>query len=135
MTLKSRSLPNRSSSGWNGRREVAAGLATAPVYYQRMADPARHPLVGAVRRFVEDEVKPAACALDHADRYPHGLVGRMQELGLFGCLVPREYGGLNLPVSVYACVIEELCRGWMSLAGVINSHTMMALIVSMHGTD
>jgi alkylation response protein AidB-like acyl-CoA dehydrogenase len=100
-----------------------------------MADPPRHPLVGAVRRFVENEVKPAACALDHADRYPHGLVGRMQELRLFGCLVPREYGGLGLPVSVYAWVIEELCRGWMSLAGVINSHTMMALIVSTHGTD
>ena len=67
--------------------------------------------------------------------YPHGLVARMQELGLFGCLVPREHGGLGLPVSVYARVIEELCRGWMSLAGVINSHTMMALIVSTHGTD
>jgi alkylation response protein AidB-like acyl-CoA dehydrogenase len=100
-----------------------------------VTDPARHPLVCAVRQFVEDEVKPVARALDHADRYPHGLVERMRELGLFGCLVAREHGGLGLPVSVYARAIEEICRGWMSLAGVINSHTMMALIVSAHGTD
>src|SRR5215475_8072588 len=114
-----------------GRR----GTRSVPVYHRPVTDPARHPLVGAVRRFVEDEVKPVARELDHADRYPHGLVERMRELGLFGCLVPREHGGLGLSVSVYARLIEELCRGWMSLAGVINSHTMMALIVSTHGTD
>jgi len=67
------------------------------VYYQPVNDPAQHPLVGAVRRFVEDEVKPVAGELDHADRYPHGLVARMQELGLFGCLVPREHGGWVCP--------------------------------------
>jgi alkylation response protein AidB-like acyl-CoA dehydrogenase len=99
-----------------------------------MPTPSAPPLVVAVRRFVEDEVKPVARDLDHADRYPHALVARMRELGLFGCLVPAEYGGLGLPVSVYARVIEELCRGWMSLAGVVNSHTMMALIVATHGT-
>ena len=47
----------------------------------------------------------------------------------------RPYGGLGLDVTTYARVIEELCRGWMSLAGVINSHTMAALIVLHHGTD
>jgi alkylation response protein AidB-like acyl-CoA dehydrogenase len=96
---------------------------------------AAHPIVAAVRRFVEGEVVPVALALEHADEYPHALVGRMRELGLFGALVPAEYGGLGLSVSVYARVIEELCRGWMSLAGVINSHTMAALIVLQHGTD
>jgi alkylation response protein AidB-like acyl-CoA dehydrogenase len=92
-------------------------------------------VVAAVRRFVEQDVRPAAPALEHADAYPHALVERMRELGLFGALVPREYGGLGLDVTTYARVIEELCRGWMSLAGVINSHTMAALIVLHHGTD
>src|SRR3989454_1409281 len=92
-------------------------------------------VVAAVRRFVELEVRPAAAALEHADAYPHALVARMRELGLFGALVPREHGGLGLEVTTYARVIEELCRGWMSLAGVINSHTMAALIVLHHGTD
>jgi alkylation response protein AidB-like acyl-CoA dehydrogenase len=94
-----------------------------------------HPLVAAVRRFVDTEVRAAAHALEHSDRYPHALVGRMRELGLFGALVPEAYGGLGLDVTTYAMAIEELCRGWMSLAGVINSHTMAALIVLHHGTE
>ena len=94
-----------------------------------------HPVVSAVREFVDSEVRPVAAALEHEDAYPHDLVARMRELGLFGALVPADYGGLGLDVRTYARVIEELCRGWMSLAGVINSHTMAALIVLSHGTD
>src|SRR5438094_5799351 len=93
-----------------------------------------HPTVVAVRRFVTDEVRPSAAALEHADRYPHELVARMRDLGLFGALVPTAYGGLGLDVTTYARVLETLCRGFMSLAGVINSHTMAALIVLHHGT-
>ena len=94
-----------------------------------------HPIVAAVRQFVDKEVVPAASALEHADAYPHDLVARMREMGLFGALVPEAYGGLGLDVFTYARVIEEICRGFMSLAGVINSHTMAALIVLHHGTD
>src|SRR2546425_10246605 len=93
-----------------------------------------HPLVATVREFVEREVRPVAAGLEHADRYPHELVARMRELGLFGALVPAAYGGLGLDVTTYARVIEELCRGWMSLAGVLNSRAMGAVIVLQHGT-
>ena len=92
-------------------------------------------LVEAVREFVERDVRPAAPALEHADRYPRDLVERMARMGLFGALVPAQYGGLGLDVTTYARIIEELCRGFMSLAGVINSHTMAALIVHQHGTE
>jgi len=92
-------------------------------------------IVAAVRDFVVREVQPHAAALEHADAYPHAMVARMRELGLFGALVPVAHGGLGLDVTTYARIIEELCRGWMSLAGVINSHTMTALIVLHHGTD
>ena len=92
-------------------------------------------IVGHVREFVDAVVRPCAAELERADRYPHDLVARMRDLGLFGALVPAAYGGLGLDVTTYARVIEELCRGWMSLAGVINSHTMAALIVLQHGTD
>jgi alkylation response protein AidB-like acyl-CoA dehydrogenase len=101
----------------------------------RAGSTADHPIVDAVREFVAREVEPAAAALEHADLYPHAMVARMQELGLFGALIPREYGGLGLAVGTYARVVEEICRGFMSLAGVINSHTMAALIVLHHGTD
>jgi alkylation response protein AidB-like acyl-CoA dehydrogenase len=93
------------------------------------------PIVATVREFVEREVRPYASPLEHADEYPHEMVARMRALGLFGALVPAAYGGLGLDVTTYARVIEELCRGWMSLAGVINSHTMAALIVLQHGTE
>ena len=94
-----------------------------------------HPLVATVRAFVEHDVRPVAAAFEHADEYPHALVARMRELGLFGALVPEAYGGLGLDVTTYAQVIEEICRGFMSLAGVLNSHTMAALIVLNYGTD
>jgi alkylation response protein AidB-like acyl-CoA dehydrogenase len=92
-------------------------------------------VVAAVRAFVDTEVRPVAADLEHADAYPHRLVDRMRELGLFGALVPTHYGGLGLDVTTYAQVVEELCRGFMSLAGVVNSHTMAALIVLHHGTE
>ena len=93
------------------------------------------PIIAAVRGFVDRDVRAQAPALEHADRYPHAMVARMRELGLFGALIPSAYGGLGLDVTTYARIIEELCRGWMSLAGVINSHTMAALIVLHHGTE
>src|SRR4030095_8645250 len=93
-----------------------------------------HPVIAAVRACVADEVRPVAAALEHADAYPHALVARMRELGLFGALVPEPFGGLGLAVTTYARVIEDLCRGWMSLAGVTSTHTMAALIVLNHGT-
>src|SRR5262245_2385632 len=95
----------------------------------------RHPLVLSVREFVAREVRPVAGELEQADRFPHGLVARLAEMGLFGALVPAAWGGLGLDVTTYAHIIEELCRGWMSLAGVLNSHTMAALIVLHHGTE
>src|SRR5438876_3755378 len=115
-----------------GGARTAATAPRPPVYYPSAMG--MSPIVARVRAFVDAEVRPVAAELEHADRYPHALVMRMRELGLFGALVPVAYDGLGLDVTTYARVIEELCRGWMSLAGVINSHTMAALIVLQHGT-
>ena len=92
-------------------------------------------IVEAVRRFVDREVIPAATELEHKDEYPHALVARMKELGLFGATIPPEYGGLGLSFLTYARIMAELSRGWMSLAGVINSHLIMAFIIANHGSD
>src|SRR5262249_19413690 len=121
----------RSSACCSPRTSWSSGMHL----YCSICSPMDHPVLGAVREFVDSEVRPVAAALEHDDVYPHALVARMRELGLFGALVPEAWGGLGLDVSTYARVIEELCRGWMSLAGVINSHTMAALIVLHHGTD
>ena len=92
-------------------------------------------IVEAVRRFVERDVIPAASDLEHRDEYPHAMVATMKQLGLFGATIPAEHGGLGLSFQTYARVMEELSRGWMSLAGVINSHLIMAFVITHHGTD
>ena len=92
-------------------------------------------IVAAVRRFVERDVIPNASALEHRDEYPHAMVATMRELGLFGATIPIDFGGLGLSFMTYARVMEELSRGWMSLAGVINSHLIMAYVIANHGTD
>jgi len=95
----------------------------------------REEVVSTVRRFVEREVLPVASELEHRDEYPHALVDRMKELGLFGATIPQEYGGLGLDVTTYAMVVEELCRGWMSLSGVLNTHLLLAYMLRVHGTE
>ncbi len=91
-------------------------------------------VIDTVRRFVEREVIPVASKYEHADEYPQPLVDRMRELGLFGATIPVEYGGLGLDYTTYAMIVEELCRGWMSLSGVLNTHLMFAYVLRMHGT-
>jgi alkylation response protein AidB-like acyl-CoA dehydrogenase len=92
-------------------------------------------VIEAVRRFVERDVMPVATELEHRDEYPQALVDKMKELGLFGATIPAAHGGLGLSFSTYARVMEELSRGWMSLAGVINSHLIMAYMIVHHGTE
>ncbi len=92
-------------------------------------------IVETVARWVDREVVPAAPDLEHADAYPDELVAQMADFGLFGATIPETDGGLGLDVSTYARVVEELARGWMSLAGVINSHLIAANLISRFGTD
>jgi len=94
----------------------------------------REELLVTIRRFVEREVLPVASELEHRNEYPHALVAKLKELGLFGATIPQEYGGLELDVTTYAMVVEELCKGWMSLSGVLNTHLMLAYQIRTHGT-
>ena len=91
-------------------------------------------IVDTVRRFVEREVMPVASKYEHANEYPHDLVERMKELGLFGATIAPEWGGLGLDYSTYSRIVEEICRGWMSLSGVLNTHLMFAYVLQRFGT-
>ncbi|WP_353251291.1 acyl-CoA dehydrogenase family protein [Salinisphaera sp. T31B1] len=92
-------------------------------------------IIDAVDRFLESEVRPYAHDLEAADEYPTEIVEKMKEMGLFGCLIDTEYGGLGLDTATYAKIMEHMSEVWMSLSGVINSHTIMANTVQRHGTD
>ncbi len=96
---------------------------------------AQKQLQTTMRRFVEREVIPVASEYEHADAYPDAMVKQMAEMGLFGCILPPEYGGQGLDYVSYAIICEELSRGWMSLAGILNSHLMMGLMTYWYGTE
>ena len=98
-------------------------------------DAEQRQILSTIHRFVEREVKPVASELEHRDEYPHALVERMKDLGLFGAIIPAEYGGMGLSFTTYALIIEEICRGWMSLTGVLNSHLLFAHILALFGTE
>jgi butyryl-CoA dehydrogenase len=91
-------------------------------------------LVEAVRTFVAKEVIPVASDLEHADAYPTELVEAMRGLGLFGCMVPVEHGGLGLDTVTYSRIVAEVAAGWMSLTGVLNTHMIVATLLDQHGT-
>jgi alkylation response protein AidB-like acyl-CoA dehydrogenase len=95
----------------------------------------RQEIIDNVRRFVTREVVPRVADLERADEYPTEIVAGMRELGLFGVTIPDEYGGLGLDLLTYIGVIEELSAGWMSLTGIVNTHTMAATLIMLHGTD
>jgi alkylation response protein AidB-like acyl-CoA dehydrogenase len=91
-------------------------------------------ILRTVREFVDAEVLPVATELDHADAYPDAIVHRLRDLGVFGLTIGEEYGGLGESLLTYALVVEELSRGWMSLSGIINTHFIVAYLISAHGT-
>ena len=95
----------------------------------------RQEIIDTVRRFVAKEVIPAAPELERRDEFPEDIVAGMRELGLFGVTIPETYGGLGLDLLTYIGVIEELSYGWMSLSGVINTHTMLATLLVHHGSE
>jgi alkylation response protein AidB-like acyl-CoA dehydrogenase len=95
----------------------------------------RELMVNTVRRFVDNEVIPVASRLEHAGEYPHALVEQMKALGLFGLNVLEEYGGAGVDYTTYARINEEISRGWMGLAGVLGTHSVLCDVVARFGTE
>jgi alkylation response protein AidB-like acyl-CoA dehydrogenase len=91
-------------------------------------------ILETVREFVDKEIIPHAQRLEHADEYPADIVEAMREMGLFGITIPEEYGGLGESLLTYALVVEELSRGWMSVSGIVNTHFIVAYLISQHGS-
>ena len=90
-------------------------------------------ILKAVRSFVEREILPVATELEHRDEYPTEIVEGLKELGLFGLMIPEEYGGLGESLLTYALAVEEIARGWMSVSGIINTHFIVAYMLLQHG--
>ena len=95
----------------------------------------QHELIKLVREFVDEQILPVATELEHKDEYPTEIVEGMKEMGIFGLMIPEEYGGLGESLLTYALVVEEIARGWMSVSGIINTHFIVAYMVIQHGTE
>ena len=92
-------------------------------------------LIETVRRFVDREVKPTVQEVEHANEYPEKWIDQMKQIGIYGLAIPEEYGGSPVSMPCYAQVTQELSRGWMSLAGAMGGHTVVAKLISLFGTE
>jgi alkylation response protein AidB-like acyl-CoA dehydrogenase len=92
-------------------------------------------IVRVVREFVDRDVRPDVRQLEHENTYPERLIEQMKRLGIFGLAVPEPWGQARVSLPCYALVTEELARGWMSLAGAMGGHTVVAKLLLEFGTD
>src|SRR5690625_3909765 len=92
-------------------------------------------LIETVRTFIDREVKPSVNEVEKANEYPERWIEQMKELGIYGLAVPEEYDGMPVSMPAYAKVTEELSRGWMSLAGAMGGHTVVAKLLTEFGTE
>jgi alkylation response protein AidB-like acyl-CoA dehydrogenase len=91
-------------------------------------------IVETVAEWVDREVKPVVRDLEHANAYPEKLIEQMKQLGIFGLAIPGPWGEAPVSVPCYALVTAELARGWMSLAGAMGGHTVVAKLLVAFGT-
>jgi alkylation response protein AidB-like acyl-CoA dehydrogenase len=92
-------------------------------------------LVATVRAFVDRDVKPSVRAVEHANEYPEAWIEQMKHIGIYGLAIPEEYGGTPVSMPCYVEVTQELARGWMSLAGAMGGHTVVAKLLTLFGTQ
>jgi alkylation response protein AidB-like acyl-CoA dehydrogenase len=92
-------------------------------------------LVDTVRAFIERDVKPTVREVEHANEYPEAWIAQMKQIGIYGLAIPESYGGSPVSTRCYVMVTQELSRGWMSLAGAMGGHTVVAKLLSLFGTE
>ncbi|CAM5284453.1 acyl-CoA dehydrogenase family protein [Mycolicibacterium aubagnense] len=92
-------------------------------------------LVATVRAFIDRDVKPTVRDVEHANAYPEAWIEQMKQIGIYGLAIPEVYGGSPVSTPCYVEVTQELSRGWMSLAGAMGGHTVVAKLIGMFGTE
>jgi len=88
-----------------------------------------------IRDFTRRSIAPVAREWEHEGRYPTEIVEEMKAMGLFGMLVPADYGGIGIDAVSYSIVFEEISKAWMGIAGILGSHSMATLILARNGTE
>jgi alkylation response protein AidB-like acyl-CoA dehydrogenase len=92
-------------------------------------------LVETVRAFIDRDVKPTVREVEHHNEYPAAWIEQMKRIGIYGLAISEEYGGSPVSMPCYVLVTQELSRGWMSLAGAMGGHTVVAKLLKLFGTE
>ncbi len=100
-----------------------------------LLSPEEREVVAVVREFVDRDVKPVVRELEHSNTYPEKLIEQMKRLGIYGLAIPEPWGAAPVSMPCYALVTAELARGWMSLAGAMGGHTVVAKLILTFGTQ
>ena len=90
-------------------------------------------LKSMARQFADSDIRPLAEALDRDEHFPHDLYLQMGELGLFGICVPETLGGPGFDTLAYALVMEELSRGYASVADQCGLIELITSLLVAHG--
>ncbi|MGW0163003.1 acyl-CoA dehydrogenase family protein [Mycobacterium sp. NPDC003323] len=92
-------------------------------------------LVRVVGDFIDRDVKPTVNEMEHRNEYPEKFIEQMKQIGIYGLAVPERFGGTPVSMPCYVQITEQLARGWMSLAGAMGGHTVVAKLLAEFGTE
>src|SRR5256714_1655803 len=87
-----------------------------------------------MRDFANRSIVPVAHDWELSGRYPTEIVEEMKQMGLFGMLIPNEYGGIGIDAVSYAIVFEEISKAWMGVAGILGTHSLATWMLARYGT-
>ncbi|TMB43420.1 MAG: acyl-CoA dehydrogenase [Chloroflexi bacterium] len=88
-----------------------------------------------IRDFAGRSISPVARESELTGRYPEEIVEEMKPMGLFGMLVPTEFGGIAIDAVSYSIVFEEISKAWMGVAGILGTHSLATLMLARFGTS
>ena len=91
-------------------------------------------IADAARDFADKEIRPIAAKLDETEEFPAGLYKQMAALGMMGITIPEALGGAGADALSYAAVMEELSRGYSSVADQCGLVELVATLLAQHGT-
>jgi alkylation response protein AidB-like acyl-CoA dehydrogenase len=97
-------------------------------------DAERAALRDTLRDFAEREIRPIAAELDESERFPAELYAKLCALGMMGITVPQALGGAGADVRAYAVAMEELSRGYASVADQVGLVELIGTLLTEHGT-
>lgn len=92
-------------------------------------------MIDTVAEFIDHDVKPHVNRVEHADEYPEKWIQTMKDMGIYGLAIDEPWGMGKVSTEAYALITQELARGWMSLAGAMGGHTVVAKLIAEYGTQ